>query len=117
MSKTANELPFFSQDVVTSAGGRNELVGLADIEMVYKKRKHDKESRLATVMKGREGREAFGSKKGRGDVTGGGSTNKEKAKAKSFQMMKHKIKKKVKRSFVEKQKDMRKAMVKSRKFK
>ena len=98
---------------------REELVGISDIEMVYKKRKHDKASRLATVMKGREGREAFGSKKNRkgSDKTSVGSTNKTKAKKKNFMMLKHKIKRKAKRSFVEKQQELKKAMIRSRKFK
>ena len=48
---------------------------------VYKKRKHDKDSRMATVMEGREGREKFGSKKKEkaGPST---ATHKEKAKKK-----------------------------------
>ena len=46
-----------------------------------------------------------------------GSTNKTKAKKKNFSMLKHKIKRKAKRSFVDKQRDLRKAMIKSRKFK
>merc|ERR1712088_643950 len=37
-------------------GGRNELVNLDDIELIHKKRKHDKEARLASVMEGREDR-------------------------------------------------------------
>ena len=98
---------------------QGELVGISDIEMVYKKRKHDKASRLAPVMKGREGREAFGSKKKRAgsEKTSIGSTNKSKAKKKNFMMLKHKIKRKAKRSFVEKQQDLKKAMIRSRKFK
>merc|ERR1719187_1626236 len=34
--------------------GRDELVRLEDIELIHKKRKHDKEARLETVMRGRE---------------------------------------------------------------
>ena len=45
--------------------GRDELVDLANIEMIHKKRKHDKESRLASVLEGREDREKFGSRKGK----------------------------------------------------
>ena len=53
---------------------------------------------MAAIMKGREGREKFGS--GRQKLNEFASTtNKQKAKKKNFSMMKHKIKKKVKRSF------------------
>jgi len=97
------------RDAVSKNNEQGELVGISDIEMVYKKRKHDKASRLATVMKGREGREAFGSKKKRAgsEKTSIGSTNKSKAKKKNFMMLKHKIKRKAKRSFVEKQQDLK----------
>ena len=33
--------------------------------MIHKKRKHDKEARLATVMEGRKDREKYGAKKGK----------------------------------------------------
>ena len=33
--------------------------------MIHKKRKHDKESRMATILEGREGRDKFGSRKGK----------------------------------------------------
>ena len=66
MALWLNQLPVHFQSAVSK--NNDELVGLSNIEMVYKKRKHDKESRLATVMKGREGREAFGSKKNRNVV-------------------------------------------------
>ena len=96
--------------------GRQELVDLADIEMVHKKRRHDKEARLASVMEGRKGREKFGSKKGRKEKSGGSTTNKVKAKQKNFMMLKHKLKAKAKKSFVEKAKDLKKSMLRSRKF-
>ena len=96
-------------------GGREELVNLDAIEMVHKKKKHDKEARLATVIAGREGREKFGhiSKKG----PGASMTNKQKAKKKNFSMMKHKIKAKGKKSFREKQVALKKRLLKSQKFK
>lgn len=96
--------------------GREELVDLANIEMIHKKRKHDKESRLATVLEGREDREKFGSRKGKVNEFAS-TTHKEKAKKKNFMMMKHKLKFKTKRSFVEKQAQMRKSMLRSKKFK
>lgn len=44
---------------------KGELVNLGDIENIHKRKKHDKESRLETVLKGREGREKWGYKKNR----------------------------------------------------
>ena len=95
--------------------GRQELVNLDDIELVHKKKKHDKEARLETVMAGREGRGKFGhqSKK----EPGASLTNKQKAKKKNFSMMKHKIKARGKKSFREKQIALKKRLLKSQKFK
>ena len=98
------------------ASGRQELVDLASIEMVHKKRRHDKESRLATVMEGREGRDKFGSRKGKANENAS-STHKQKAKKKNFMMVKHKLKFKAKRSFAEKARDLKQSMMRSRKFK
>ena len=95
---------------------RDELVDLANIEMIHKKRKHDKDSRLATVMEGREGREKFGSRKAKVSEHAS-TTNKQKLKNKSFMMLKHKFKGKAKKSFVDKQKDLKKSMLRSKKFK
>ena len=95
---------------------REELVDLANIEMIHKKRKHDKESRMATVLEGRKDRDKFGSRKGKMNEFAS-KTHKEKNKKKNFSMMKHKIKRKSKRSFVEKQAQMKKSMLRSKKFK
>ncbi|GFR89647.1 protein SDA1 homolog [Elysia marginata] len=79
------------------------LPTLGDIEMVHKKKAHDREARLAAVAAGREGREKFshGPQKMNPNAS---TTNKDKAKKKAFTMVKHKIRrKKVKRSFKEKQ--------------
>ena len=103
------------KDLVQHKGRRQELVDLADIEMVHKKRKHDKASRLASVMAGREDREKFGSRKQKQNENAS-TTNKEKARKKNFMMLKHKLKKKAKRSFVEKQKQMKQSMMRSKKF-
>ncbi|KAL8604072.1 hypothetical protein ACOMHN_024897 [Nucella lapillus] len=70
---------------------RGELPSLGDIENVHKKRAHDRDSRLSTVMAGREGR---------GKFTGGqqrmnphaSTTNREKKKNKAFMMVKHNFK-------------------------
>jgi len=93
-------------NVVNTIKPRDELVDLAAIEMIHKKRKHDKESRLATVLEGRKDREKFGQKRGKQNEFAS-TTNKEKMKKKNFMMMKHKIKKKTKRSFVDKQRTLR----------
>merc|ERR1712179_277190 len=84
-----------------AAEGRKELVNLEDIEMIYKKKRHDKEARMELILAGREGREKFGSKK-----------NKQKSKKKNFSMMKHKIKAKGKKSFREKQVALKKRLLK-----
>merc|ERR1719283_440152 len=43
--------------------GRNELVNLDDIELIHKKKRHDKEARMESIMEGRKDREKFGSRK------------------------------------------------------
>ena len=67
-------------------------------------------------MPGREGRQKFG--RGKGKLSEYASTtNKDKAKAKNFSMMKHKIKKKAtKKSFREKQQALQARMKKQEKF-
>lgn len=68
------------------------------------------------MMKGREGREKFGSRKTKLNEHAS-TSNKQKLKNKSFMMMKHKLKRKAKKSFVDKQKDLKKSMIRSKKFK
>jgi protein SDA1 len=92
----------------------NELVDLAAIENIHKKRRHDKEARLETVRKGQEGRDKFGSRKGKMSPFAS-TSNKEKRKTKNFMMLKHKIKSKKKKSFKEKQFSYRKSLEKTRK--
>ncbi|XP_067663845.1 protein SDA1 homolog isoform X1 [Haliotis asinina] len=90
---------------------RGELPNLADIENVHKRRAHDKESRLATVLAGREDRGKFGH--GREKMNPDASTtNKQKKKSKPFMMVKHKMQKKVKRSFKDKQIALRNSLLK-----
>ncbi|XP_036331858.1 protein SDA1 homolog [Rhagoletis pomonella] len=95
---------------------RAEFVKLNSIEMIYKKRKHDKESRLETVMAGRKDREKFGWKDGRKNEHSS-KTNREKGKQKNFVMMRHKARSKVKKSFRDKQKAMRKHLLHQKKMK
>ncbi|KAI5651781.1 SDA1 domain-containing protein [Phthorimaea operculella] len=68
-----------------------ELVKLSDIENIHKKRKHDKNARLESVMKGREERDKFGYKDRRKNIHCS-KTNREKRKTKNYQMIKHKAK-------------------------
>jgi protein SDA1 len=48
------------------------------------KRAHDKESRVASIMAGREGRTEFGAAKGRKNTKTGGTNNKEKNNRKNL---------------------------------
>ena len=95
--------------------GKNELVELDQIENVHKKMKHDKESRLATVHAGREGRETFSKPKQKRQNEFASTTNKEKKKNKPFMMMSHSSKTRVKskKSFREKQIALRDALLKN----
>lgn len=95
---------------------KSEYVRLDDIEMIYKKRKADKQARLESVLKGRTGREKFGYRDGRQNIHCS-KTNTEKKKKKNFGMMRHKARSKVKRSFKDKQLDMRKHLLKQKKMK
>ncbi|XP_044764038.1 protein SDA1 homolog [Coccinella septempunctata] len=95
---------------------RSELVKLGDIENIYKKRKHDKATRVESVRKGQEGREPFGYKDGRVNIHCS-KTNREKRKNKNFQMMRHKVKAKVKKSFKDKQVALRNHLLKLKKMK
>lgn len=95
---------------------KSEFVRLNDIEMIYKKRRTDKEARLESVKKGREGREKFGYKDGRHSENCS-KTNREKNKNKNFQMIRHKARGKVKKSFRDKQMALRKHLVQQKKMK
>ncbi|XP_064608416.1 protein SDA1 homolog isoform X2 [Liolophura sinensis] len=94
-----------------------DVLRLEAIENVHKKRLHDKESRLATVLAGREDREKFGSRKSKKNPEAS-KTNKQKKKGKAFMMMKHKVRKnKTKRSFKDKQIALRNSLLKRQKRK
>lgn len=95
---------------------KSEYVRLDDIEMIYKKRKADKQARLESVLKGRTGREKYGYRDKRQNIHCS-KTNTEKKKKKNFGMMRHKARSKVKRSFKDKQLDMRKHLLKQKKMK
>lgn len=95
---------------------KSEYVKLNDIEMIFKKRRTDKASRLETVMKGREDREKFGYRDKRKNIHCS-KTNSEKTKNKNFGMMRHKARSKVKKSFKDKQQQMRTHLIKQKKMK
>ncbi|XP_073980652.1 SDA1 domain containing protein Mys45A isoform X4 [Rhodnius prolixus] len=94
---------------------RGELITLADIENIYKKRKQSKEDRIQSVRKGQEGREKFGYKVGRQNPFAS-TTNREKRKTKNFMMVRHKARSKVKRSFKDKQLALRNYLIKQKKM-
>ncbi|XP_064636472.1 protein SDA1 homolog [Lineus longissimus] len=96
---------------------RGEIVRLDDIERVHKKRAHDYKSRLATVMAGREGREKFGKWKDTKMNPHASTTNKQKKKNQNFMMIKHKVQKKQKRSFRDKQLALKHSLLKKMKNK
>lgn len=100
----------------SSIGERKELVSLRDIEKLTKNPRSTKESRLASIREGREGREKFGGRKKK-KAEFASQSNKEKRKTKAFSMIKHKLKRKQKRSFREKQIALRDALLKQRKRK
>ncbi|XP_055387301.1 protein SDA1 homolog [Condylostylus longicornis] len=95
---------------------KTDFVKLENIEMIYKKRKHDKESRLETVKAGRTDRKEFGYKDGRKNENCS-KTNREKQKRKNYLMMRHKARGKAKKSFKEKQQKMRKHLIHMKKMK
>ena len=77
------------------------LVPISSITYVNKRRKHDKETRLASIKEGRDERDVkFGHRVKDPKL---GRTNREKLKTKSFMMIRHKVNKKHKRSFKDKQ--------------
>lgn len=95
---------------------KSEFVKLDDIELIYKKRKTDREARIESMKKGREGREKFGYKDNRHDPFCS-KTNTEKRKNKNFNMIRHKARGKVKKSFREKQLALRKHLTHMKKMK
>lgn len=98
------------------ATGPEEVVRPKSIEVLAKKPKADYATRMESIKAGREGRLAFGSKKGK--ETRGSKTNAEKSKQKNAIMMAHKysVKQKKQRSLRDVQKVQR-AHVKRMKLK
>lgn len=88
----------------------NEFISENDILGPRKKAKADYEERMASIRAGREGREKFGSKKGKQNkAQPSSSTNREKARNKPFQMImgSSAVKSKKKASLREKQRKLR----------
>lgn len=108
------EIDSDSDNEETKAAKRDNLITMSAITSINKKSKQDKEARLETIMKGREGRDKFGARKKDSKL---GKTNREKRTSKNFQMVKHKMNKKFKRSFKDKQLSLKKSLLKQKKFK
>ncbi|KAJ8728103.1 hypothetical protein PYW08_016488 [Mythimna loreyi] len=102
-------------NVIEEEDESGELVQLSAIENIHKKRKHDKDARLDSVMKGREERDKYGYKDRRKNIHCS-KTNREKRKTKNYQMVKHKAKGKIKRSFKDKQIAFRNYLIKQKKM-
>lgn len=94
----------------------SDFVKLDAIEMIHKKRKHDKKARIESVEAGRTGREKFGyiDKRLNSHCS---KTNREKKKTKNFQMIRHKVRGKIKNSFKDKQQRLRNHLLKQKKMK
>lgn len=95
----------------TKSLGEDEDTDVVDVDkiMAYTKKKDDYEARMASIKEGREGRDKFGSKRGKDERSS--TTNREKSKKnKPMTMLVHKraVKGKKNRSLVEKQRIMRK---------
>ncbi|XP_040162504.1 protein SDA1 homolog [Anopheles arabiensis] len=95
---------------------RSEFVKLDAIEMIYKRRKADKQARVESMQRGREDREKFGYKDNRMNPHCS-KTNREKQKNKNFTMIRHKVRGKVKKSFRDKQMSLRKHLLHVKKMK
>jgi len=67
----------------------SDIIDVNTITGPRKKAKQDYEERIESIKAGREGREKYGSSKGK-KVEGASTTNKEKARNKAFMMVIHK---------------------------
>lgn len=88
-----------------------EIVSLSSIERLYKRSKSDKIARLESIMNGREERGKFGARKGKLNEFAS-KNKKELTKTKNFMMIKHKLNRKKKKSFREKQTSLKNALLK-----
>lgn len=92
-----------------------DAVDVLAIQGPAKRGKADKEARLAVAAEGREGRDKFGSKKGKHAEKSHSTTNKEKERKKNFLMTVRKAKGKQKRSLVEKRRVLKAHVEKQKK--
>lgn len=92
-----------AQDLGLSSLTRDtgDAVDPDELQGPIKRERRNLQERMASVLEGREGREKFGSQRGKNK--GGGSTNKKKLKTKSNSMVIHKRRKKSKISRRDKQ--------------
>lgn len=95
---------------------KSEFVNLDAIEMIYKKKRSDRQSRLESVQAGRVDRVKYGYRDNRKNEHCS-RTNREKKKNKNFLMMRHKARSKVKKSFRDKQIALRNHLTKQKKMK
>lgn len=92
------------------AADGDEFVTESEIVGLRKKQKQDYEERMASIQKGREGREKFGSKKGKKNKgAASSSTNEDKKKTKVWKMLAHsqKVRSKKHASLRDKQQKLR----------
>ncbi|WFD20078.1 Severe Depolymerization of Actin [Malassezia caprae] len=98
--------------------GTGEVVDESDILGPRKKAKADYEERMASIQSGREGRDKFGSRKGKKNKeVASSSTNRQKARGKNFQMVAHSwgVRSKKNASLREKSKRLRKHVTQAKK--
>jgi protein SDA1 len=95
----------------------SDKVRLEDIERLYKRPRHDKESRLATVIEGRQGRAKYGQKKPKMNEKSS-TSNRDKRRNKAFGMIKHKLKRHKKaKTFHEKQLELKQKLLRQERAK
>ncbi|KER24033.1 LOW QUALITY PROTEIN: hypothetical protein T265_14503 [Opisthorchis viverrini] len=90
------------EDEADGDKGNNQLVTMSAITRLVKRPRQSKAERLEAIEEGRTGREKYGYKVNRMNPHAS-TTNREKSKGKTFQMIKHKVRQKAKRSFRDKQ--------------
>lgn len=106
-----------TREVIEETLSGGDKVRLEDIERIYKKPKHNKESRLATVVDGRDGREKYGGKKAKLNEKAS-TTNRDKRRNKAFGMIKHKLKRHTKKkTFQQKQLELKQKLLNREKSK
>ncbi|XP_067948018.1 protein SDA1 homolog [Watersipora subatra] len=96
-----------SEEETTTEQG--EILPYASIGFTHKKQKADKAGKMALAQEGKQDRGKYGHREHNPEA---GVTNKVKKKQKNFQMVKHKLQKKSKRSFRDKQMSMKKSLLK-----